>query len=40
MKRKEFLKEQIVAAVKLHEPGTPAADIARKPGISGQPFFR
>jgi hypothetical protein len=28
------------AAVKRHELVTPAADIARKPGIAEQPFYR
>ena len=32
--------EQIVAAVKQHELGTPAADIARKLGIAEQTFYR
>ena len=33
MKRKRYSVEQIVASVKQHELGTPAADIARKLGI-------
>ena len=40
MKRKRYSVEQIVAAVKQHELGTPAADIARKPGIAEQTFYR
>jgi putative transposase len=36
MKRKKYSVEQIVAAVKQHELGTPVADIARKPGIAEQ----
>lgn len=34
MKRKSCSVEQIVAAVKQHELGTPAAEIARKLGIA------
>jgi len=34
MKRKRYLVEQIVAAVKQHEQGTPAADISRKLDIA------
>ena len=40
MKRKRYSVEQIVAAVKQHELGTPAADIARKLGIAEQTFDR
>jgi putative transposase len=40
MKRKRYSVEQIVAAVKQHELGTPAADIARKLGIAEQTFCR
>ena len=40
MKRQRYSVEQIVAAVKQHELGTPAADIARKPGIAEQTFYR
>ena len=40
MKRKRYSEEQIVAAVKQHELGTPAADIARKLGIAEQTFYR
>lgn len=34
MKRKRYSVEQIVAAVKQHELGIPAADISRKLGIA------
>ena len=40
MKRKRFSVEQIVAAVKQHELGTPVADIVRKLGIAEQTFYR
>ena len=40
MKRKRYSVEQIVAAVKQHELGTPAAEIARKLGIAEQTFYR
>ena len=40
MKRKRYSVEQIVAAVKQHELGTPASDIARKRGIAEQTFYR
>ena len=40
MKRKRFSVEQIIAAVKQHELGTPVADIARKLGIAEQMFYR
>ena len=40
MKRKRYSVEQIVAAVKQHELGTSAADIARKLGIAEQTFYR
>ncbi len=40
MKRKRYSVEQIVAAVKQHEMGTPVADIARKLGIAEQTFYR
>ena len=40
MKRKRYSVEQIVAAVKRHELGTPAADIARKRGIAQQTIYR
>ena len=40
MKRKRYSVEQIVAAVKQHEQGTPAADISRKLGIAEQTFYR
>jgi len=40
MKRKRYSVEQIVAAVKQHEMGTPVPDIARKLGIAEQTFYR
>ncbi len=40
MKRKRYSVEQIVAAVKQHELGTPAAEIARDLGIAEQTFYR
>ena len=40
MKRKRYLVEQIVAAVKQHEMGLQAGDIARKLGIAEQTFYR
>ena len=40
MKRKRYTVEQIVAAVKQHELGTPVADISRKLGIAEQTFYR
>jgi len=40
MMRKRYSVEQIVAAVKLNEQGTPVPDIARKLGIVEQTFFR
>ncbi len=40
MKRKRYSVEQIVAAVKQHELGTPVADISRKLGIAEQTFYR
>ena len=40
MKRKRYSVEQIIAAVKQHDLGTPTADIARKPGIAEQTFYR
>ena len=40
MKRKRFSAEQIVAAMKQHELGTPAAEIIRKLGIAEQTFYR
>lgn len=38
MKRRRYLVEQVVAAVKQHELGTPVADTARKLGIPEQKF--
>ena len=40
MKRKRYSVEQIVAAVKQHEAGMPAAEIFRKLGIAEQTFYR
>lgn len=40
MKRKRYTTERIVAAIKQHELGTPAADIIRKLGIAEQNFYR
>ena len=40
MKRKRYSVEQIVVAVKQHEMGLPAGDIARKLGIAEQTFYR
>jgi len=40
MKRKRYSVEQIVAAVKQQELGTPVADIVRKLGIAEQTFYR
>ena len=40
MKRKRFSVEQIVAAVKQHDLGVSAPDIARKLGIAEQTFYR
>ena len=40
MKSKRYSVEQIVAAVKLHEQGTTAADICRKLGIAEATFYR
>lgn len=40
MKRKRYSVEQIVAAVKEHELGMPAGEIARKLGIAEQTFYR
>ena len=40
MKYKRYSVEQIVAAVKQHELGTPAGDITRRLGIAEQTFYR
>ena len=40
MKRKRYSVEQIVAAVRQHDLGVSAADIARKLGIAEQTFYR
>lgn len=34
MKRKPFTEEQIIAALREHEAGAKAADLARKHGVS------
>jgi putative transposase len=39
MKRKRYSLEQIKAAVKQHELGTPATEIARRLGIAEQTFY-
>ena len=39
MKRKRYSVEQIAAAVRQHELGVSAADIARKLGIAEQTFY-
>ena len=39
MKRKRFSVDQMVAAVKQHDPGVSATDIARKLGIADQTFY-
>ncbi len=40
MKRKRYSVEQIVAAVRQHDLGGSAADIARRLGIAEQAFYR
>ena len=40
MKSRRYSVEQVVAALKQHELGTPVADIARKPGVAEQTFDR
>lgn len=40
MKSKRYSVEQVVAALKQHELGTPVADIARKLGVGEQTFYR
>jgi putative transposase len=40
MKRKRYSVEQIVAAVKQHELGTPVTEIVRTLGIAEQTFYR
>ena len=40
MKRKRYSVEQIIAAIKQHELGTPAGDIIRKLGIAEATFYR
>ena len=39
MKRKRYSVEQIVAAVRQHDLGVSAADIARKLGLRSRPFI-
>ena len=40
MKRKRYSVEQIVAAVKQHDLGVSAIDMARKLGVAEQTFYR
>ncbi|MCY4420223.1 MAG: transposase [Gammaproteobacteria bacterium] len=40
MKSKRYSVEQVVAALKQHELGTPVSDIARKLGVAEQTFYR
>ena len=40
MKSKKYSVEQVVAALKQHELGTPVADIARRLGVAEQTFYR
>jgi len=40
MKRKRYSVEQIIAAVKQNEMGTPVPDIARKLGVAEQTVYR
>ena len=40
MKSKRYSVEQVVAALKQHELGTPVADIARRLGVAEQTFYR
>ena len=40
MKRKCYSVEQITAAIKQHELGTPATEITRKLGIAEQTFYK
>lgn len=40
MARKRYSVEQIVAAVKQHELGTPVAELCRKLGIADATFYR
>ena len=40
MKRKRYSVEQIIAAVKQNELGTPVPDIARKLGVAEQTIYR
>ena len=40
MQFKRYSVEQVVAALKQHELGTPVADIARRLGVAEQTFYR
>jgi putative transposase len=40
MKRKRYSVEQIVAAVKEHDAGSPVVDICRKLGVAEATFYR
>jgi len=40
MKRKRFSVEQIIAAVKEHETGSPVTEICRRFGIAEATFYR
>ena len=40
MQRKRYSVEQIIAAVKQNELGTPVPDIARKLGVAEQTVYR
>ena len=40
MQFKRYSVEQVVAALKQHEPGMPVADIARRLGVAEQTFYR
>ena len=40
MRKKWYPVEQIVAAVQQHEAGMSVADVARRPGIVEQTFYR
>ena len=40
MKRKRYSVEQIIAAVKQNELGTPVPDIARRLGVAEQTVYR
>ena len=40
MKRKRYSEEKIISIVKEHEAGAPAADLARRYGVSEQSIYR